>query len=184
MPLKKEIRRKMADNLPPGDPNIPQSRTKYDENIRASARALWEISALPTREIAEKLGVAKDTISRWAEKENWLDKNLVKEAVIPEITRSLLLEKLANQGLPPEVAMQAMVDGLTKPEEEIAAVKAEDGSVVMEGVVDYKTRHKYLETYLKLTGITGGNSNSGLNLNNTGEGNINVIVEIPALKPI
>lgn len=183
MGLRAEVKARMkaeGEELPAAKEVI--STPRYDENMRAAARTLWEITGKSAAEIGEKLDITAKTVYTWADKYDWADRKLIEKEVVPEITRSLLLEKLAEKGLPPERVMEALADGIIKPEEEITAIKAEDGSVELIGVVDYKTRHKYIETYLKFTGMVGGGGGQGnLTINNNEGGKILVENRIPAL---
>ena len=147
--------------------------------LLAVAKAMWEVQGLSARIIAENCGVSVGSIEKWKVKYNWMKKGNDADKV-ENLTRLKFMDLLSEQGMPPERAAKLLVEGMTKPQQDqIIDIdpKTKKPKVLFKGTPDYKARHKYHHDYLVMTGLIG--NNKSLEVNNNGEGSVNIMVNLP-----
>jgi len=159
---------------------------KLDRNeVIATAQAIYEVRGTSLEKISKMLGVHVETVKKWKRKGVWKDR----EAELPkvlELTRQKTIEMFAKQGMPPERAVDLMIEGMEDQQVEIVNEVDDSGKshkvakTVFEGHKSYKTRHKFQHDYHLLTGQIGGSGK--VELNNNGTGTVNVMVNLPEKK--
>ena len=158
------------------------------------AKYLWEVEALTAREISEIVGASEKAIGQWAITYKWLSKREIRAIergeILPEtrgsnlavqsreLTRQNFLNIMAKKGMPPEKVLDLLIDGLKNPKTkpfEITRKDPETGKMVKKLVrdKDYKTRHKYLQEYLNISGLSSPSVSSG-------DTQVNVQINLPS----
>jgi len=171
-PTKKLVKSKGPTPKPAGTPDWPWEKHEYARYLREMRGRTWN-------SISEELGVPVRTLQSWGEKEVWKERG----ATAPEMeqfTRARFMELAAANGMPKTKAVQLLVEGMTKPIVETTQDKVtEEGEIISEAktLPDYATRHKFQKDYWVLAGLYS--TNKQMEINNNGEGTVNVQVIIP-----
>ena len=158
----------------------PKPYTIDKTQAKATAKAMFEIQGLSHDEISLKTGFSKSIIKQWSYKEKWMENRALLVPKVEELTRQKFLELASAQGLPPERAISALIEGLTQANKDYV-VGEKNGKIetLFEGKPDFAVRQKYLNTYMQVSGLIGNNvGNSGINVN--GEGTVNVQINMPS----
>ena len=150
---------------------------------RVKARWMRETEGLSYPEISKTTGIPERTLQSWAQKEVWKKKG-EDAPLVEQWTRTRFLELAAANGMPKQRALGLLVEGMTKPVIETTEEKeviGEDGQVSykkeFKQLPDYATRHKFQKDYWVLAGMYS--TNKQMEINNQGEGTVNVQVIIP-----
>lgn len=166
-------------------------KLNIDRNqIIATAQAMHEVRGTSLAEISKIIGVSKTSIQKWKTKYQWKSKKADLPKVI-DLTRQTFIEGMAKEGMPPEKALKLMVKGMTEPKTDQIVEKqvernkkgdliSKEYRVAFEGFADEGIRHKYHHDYMLAAGLIG--NSKGLEINNNGEGSVNIQVNLAAKK--
>ena len=143
------------------------------------AQMLYEMKGVSLVKIAQSMGITRKTVTKWRDKHKWLEKGKEIQKVT-SLTRDKFMNHLSDLGMPPEKAAKLLVEGMTKPMQDQVIGTDKDGkaTTLYKGNKDYKARHKFHHDYLVMTGLLGNNKT--LEVNNNGEGSVNIQVNLPS----
>jgi transposase len=160
---------------------------------RKVARVMWEVEGYTMPQIAEIMCKSLSAVEKWSRVMKWRSKREIKESgnrgpsAVLELTRQKTIELLAERGMPPERAIDILIQGMTTPELTPEVIEGEEDVFGTKKQVvvrrpDHKTIHKFLHDYFVIKGDIGNGSEGQGTSGGKGPMNINVQVNLPGKK--
>jgi len=128
------------------------STPDYTVEQKRYARYLYETEGLSIPAIRKDMGASLQTLNTWKKSQEWLAKG-EKAEDFEDWTRQRFLKIAEEKGFGINKTIETLIEGIEKP---VKTIFGKNGESIID--TDYSVRHKFLNSFLNVSGLlnTGG----------------------------